>query len=110
MDDIGRKIDAHLSSLWGRTFLCTVQEVRESATVALMGIRVHVQREPPMSRAEALYQRKRCDDVRNQIVQLYARGDKRHAHTLHKILASYRRRIDERLGVDAEADDELSEE
>jgi hypothetical protein len=102
--DVGRKIDAHLKSAWGRTFLCTIQEVRESATAALMGIRVHLQRQPPMSPAEALYQRKRCEDVRNQIVQLYARGDKRHAHALHKIFASYRRRLDEALGVD-QADD-----
>lgn len=98
MDRIGRKIDAHLNSAWGRTFLCTVQQVRESATVALMGIRVHLQKQPPMTRAEAIYQRQRCNDARDQIVHLYARGDKRHAHNLHKILVSYRRTIDELLG------------
>ncbi len=109
MDETGRRIDAHLNSLWGRTFLCTIQEVRESATVALMGIRVHLHKQPPMTRAEAAYQRKRCDDVRDQVVQLYARGDKRHAHNLHKILVSYRRRIDEMLGIDR-GDDGFEEE
>ena len=105
MDEIGRKIDAHLNSAWGRTFLCTVQQVRESATVALMGIRVHLQKQPPMTRPEAIYQRKRCDDARNQIVQLYARGDKRHAHVLHKILVSYKAKIDDMLGIEPTDDD-----
>lgn len=100
MEDVGKKIDAHLKSSWGRTFLCTVQQVRESATVALMGIRVHLRQKELMNQSELLYQRKRCDDVRYQILQLYTRGDKHHAHILRKILVSYKARIDEMLSIE----------
>ena len=99
MDDIGKKIDAHLKSAWGRTFLCTAQEVRESATVALMGIRAHLRQQESLRHVDLLYLRKRCDDVREQLRLLIARGDKRHARPLRRIMRSYAKRLDAMLAA-----------
>ena len=100
MDDVGRNIDAHLKSAWGRTFLCTVQEVREGITVALMGIRKHMQKKEPMPFSEMSYQRKRCKDVHESLRHLIARGDTKHARRLRRILRSYERRLDRLLKED----------
>lgn len=92
MDEIGKKIDAHLKSAWGRTFLCTTQEVRESIAVSLLGLRTKLQEENP-TKAELLYLLNRCDDVLDQVRVLIGRRDRRHAKTFIRIVRSYQGRI-----------------
>lgn len=92
MDDIGKKIERHLKSAWGRTFLCTTQEVRESVTVSLLGIRTKMRVEDP-PRVELWYLLDRCDDVLDQVRVLIGRRDKRHAKTFIRIVRGYQRAI-----------------
>lgn len=91
--DIGRKIDAHLKSAWGRTFLCTTQEVRESIAVSLLGMRTKLRSAEPLARAELLYLLGRCDDVLDQVRVLIGRKDRRHAKTFIRIVRSYQEKI-----------------
>ncbi len=87
------EIDAHLKSAWGRTFLCTVREVRESATVSLMGIRSQMQAEQPMTKERIIYLQDRCKSAHEQVRQLIGRGDIRHAKPLRRIVRSYERKL-----------------
>lgn len=91
--DVGRKIDAHLKSPWGRTFLCTTQEVRESITVSLLGIRTRMQSPASLAHIDARYLLKRCDDVLDQVRVLIRRHDRRHAKTFIRIVRGYQRSI-----------------
>jgi len=97
MDEIGRRIDAHLNSAWGQTFLCTVQEVRESITASLLGIRSKLQTRDSPSRADLLYALGRCEDVLDQVRALIARRDRRHTKTFIRIVRGYQRRIESLL-------------
>jgi hypothetical protein len=105
MDDVGRKIDAHLKSAWGRTFLCTTQEVRESITVSLLGIRARLRSGGDASRAELLSIAGRCDDVLDQVRVLIGRKDRRHAKTFIRLVRSYQEKIAALLQSDRAAID-----
>ena len=94
MDEIGKKIDAHLKSAWGRTFLCTTQEVRESIAVSLLGMRATLRAEGTPPKAELLYLLGRCDDVLDQVRVLIGRGDRWHAKTFIRLIRSYQERIE----------------
>lgn len=91
--DTGKKIKRHLHSAWGRTFLCTTQEVREALTAALLGIRVRLAREHQSPRDIALL-RRRCAEVHEQLRLLLSRGDMRHGRLLRRVLRSYERKVD----------------
>lgn len=104
-DDIGKKIDAHLKSAWGRTFLCTTQEVRESIAVSLLGMRTKLRSEEALPRAELLYLLGRCDDVLDQVRVLIGRRDRRHAKTFIRIVRGYQERIGAMLQSGREGED-----
>lgn len=73
--------------------MCTTQEVRESVTVSLLGIRTKLQSDTPPPRAELLYVLQRCEDVLDQVRVLIGRRDRRHAKTFIRIVRGYQRDI-----------------
>jgi hypothetical protein len=100
LGDTGRKMERHLKSAWARTFLCTVQEVRESIAVSLLGIRTKLRPKEPLPKTELLYLLNRCDDVLDQVRVLIGRKDRRHAKTFIRIVRGYQERIGAMLQSD----------
>lgn len=90
--DIEGKIERHLRSAWGRTLLCTTQEVREALTASLLGVRSKLDK--PLSKAELLALRERCRQVHDQLRLLLSRRDFRHGRMLRRVLRSYERRVE----------------
>lgn len=80
-------VQAKLSHHWA--VLCTAQRVRESVTLSLMGIRVHLLRQD----IDIFDVQKSCIEVRRQLELLVTRGDERHARMLSRVLEHYEQKV-----------------
>lgn len=97
LSDVERKLEAAQRG-W-KIFRCSAYDVRLSIIASLMGIRKNLQQPEPLSKVEATYQRKRCDDVHEQVRTLIGLGDLHHAKMLRRIVRGYEKRLDEMLGI-----------
>ncbi len=92
-DDVRRNIEKHLQSKWGRIFLCTKQQVRESIMGSLLGIRTTLQSGKDLTNVDLHHLRTRCKNVHEQLDVLMERGDQCHGKILRRILQSFERKL-----------------